>query len=94
MRRSPVVGNLFSGRRALPHVMFTGRALAKQCVPYPVHPVHPVHLANPDSDSSLQFVTRHCVWGCRRRVPMLFDTRVRRNSSTGPTPTVPPEIAA
>ena len=48
MRRSPVVGNLFSSRRALPRVMFTGRALNKQCVPYPVNPVNP---ENPASDS-------------------------------------------
>ena len=48
MRRSPVVGNLFSDRRSLPSAMFTGRALAKQCVPHPVNPVNP---ENPDSDS-------------------------------------------
>ena len=44
MRRSPVVGNLFSGRRALPSTMFTGRALARQCASNPVNPVNP---ANP-----------------------------------------------
>ena len=44
MRRSPVVGNLFSARRSLPSAMFTERALAKRCVPHPVNPVNP---ANP-----------------------------------------------
>ena len=38
----------FPGRSDLPVAMFTGRALAKQCVPNPVNPVNP---ENPDSDS-------------------------------------------
>ena len=43
---SSVVGNLFPGMRALPHVMFTGRALTKRCVPYPVNPANPGHPAS------------------------------------------------
>ena len=36
---------LFPCRSDLPVAMFTGRALNKRCVPYPVHP------ENPASDS-------------------------------------------
>lgn len=83
MRRSPVVGNLFSGRRALPSAMFTGRALNKRCVPHPVNPVNP---ENPASEQLIAIRHQTMCLGLQRRVPMLFDTRVRRNSSTGPTP--------
>ena len=69
MRRSPVVGNLFSGRRALPRVMFTGRALAKRCAPNPVNP------ENPDSDNKQPLCPDNVSGGRGGRLPTLSDSR-------------------
>ena len=69
MRRSPVVGNLFSGMRALPVAMFTGRALNKRCVPYPVHPlILQILLQTVNCNSSPDNVSG----GCGGRLQVLF----------------------
>ena len=46
--RSLLLRETLFPRSDLPVAMFTGRALNKQCAPYPVNPVNP---ENPVSDS-------------------------------------------
>ena len=66
---SLVVGNLFPCRSDLPVAMFTGRALAKRCVPHPVNPV------NPDSDNKQPLCPDNVSGGRGGRLPTLSDSR-------------------
>ena len=86
MSRSPVVGNLFSGRSDLPVAMFIGHALAKRCVPHPVNP------ENPASEQLIAIRLQTTCLGLRREVAFAF----RRCSASRERGNVPkfPELAS